>query len=462
MKNKLKLMILIFALISNSIMFSSGVFAFADDIVDIYLDNKLLEFKKNKPLNIEGNVFVPGVDIAKVLGCEATYDSKEQILGISNADYKFVFQINNDNMVAHGSKSIYKEYNNIPTPHLINGEIYIPIRPLAFALDYGVKWDNQKKAIILMSTNISYVDLKTFSTFAGTGEEASYPYTNCDGTIDKMKFHFLNTIDISSDGTIYAGDFIGIRKISKGSGETIDTNNLSAGIIHCYGKDVYFASDYESDYIAKRDGNTIKTIFKTNKEKYAIKDFQIDSAGNIYVIYTELEDNSGSNKKTQLGKINTSTNEIEGILKLDEGFCNIAVDNYDNLYISNSTYASIYYCNLKDKVCYKCAGINGERFYVDGANGNETLYKRPTKIKYNNGYLYIVDDGLLRRTAVNKGVALKTETIGGRIDKYSGKNPLDSKIFAKDAVLNSSYDFAVQGDKVYITDRDANVIRIIE
>ncbi len=461
MKERLKAAFVTLTVIFIVVLFSN--IAMAEDTINIYSNNQKIEFNDAKPVKINGEVFVPARIVAKALNCDVIWSSALQNVSISSYTTKLSFEMNNIMAVkaklSGSGTPIVIECPNYP--RVINNEPYVPVRKLAEALDYTVGWDGSKNAVIIMhSESISYAGSKAFSTFAGNGVKQRH-----DSTIDKMQFLSPSSIDIASDGTMYISDDGVIRKIKDGKSETIEFEQsyISSNVARCYGNDIYFLTNAFEDKdnmkyygIVKLSGKSADGVFITEAVASRINDFQIDSKGNIYIIYKNI-----GVGKTYLGKLNISTGNVDYIQEIDDGFGCMAIDNNDNVYLGNSVKGSIYYYNVAENKLTLCAGVDGQTKFVDG-NIGETFFYEPRAMEYSNGYLYIVDYNLVRRMTVNNGAALNTETLAGKLTAETDPQTVVGS--AKEAAIAPSYlmDIAVVGERVYITDPKNAVIRAID
>jgi len=286
MKDKLKAIFVILTIILNFTTFPNVVAA--EETINIYSNNQIVEFKDNKPTRINGDVFVPARVMGKALECNVVWVPELNTLGISNYTTKLSFEMNNS-LVAKSKISGTGEMIGIDCtnyPRVINNEPYVPVRVLAESLGYNVGWDGTKNAVMIIhSESISYMGSKTLSTFAGNGVKQRH-----DSTIDKMQFLSPESIDIAADGTIYVSDGGTIRKISGGKSETVEfePSYITSSVARCYGNDLYFLTNaFENKEgvkyygIVKLSGKNADGVFLTEAVYSRINDFQIDSNTNL-------------------------------------------------------------------------------------------------------------------------------------------------------------------------------------
>ncbi len=447
MKNKLISIFIVITIIFSSI---TAINVLADEnAVSIYLEDVKFEFGSNKPVSIDGAVYVPIMDFMKDMDIfDVVYDNEKQIIAISGTTTKVSFEINNMTVGSQPSSSGGRDYSDWSFtdpnyPRLINNVPYVSIKALAKAIGWGVRWDNTKKAVVIMNSRTSYVDGKVFKTFMGKLTD--------EANSDDIVFDRLVGISSSEDGTIYAGKYKGLIKISNGKTEIFPLE-FSPSNMRCKNGNIYFKNVGENK-VYKFDGKNMTLIIDGGvygyQSFYDFYDYDIDSKGNVY---TTCKDDSG----IYLCKIDTFIGNMTQIQKLGENekLFHITVDNYDNLYISssegnvygNSGESVIYYYNFTDKTFKVCAGLKGQKKWRDSNSVEDICFYNPGSMRYSNGYLYVDDRGRLRRVTVDKGIATKAETIvGGEGNNFSPDIAASAKAFN----WNTVYEFTVVGDKIY-------------
>lgn len=94
----------------------------------------------------EGQLFVSGEQVAKLLNVKSTFFPKSQILVISNKQTELI--------VRAGSNAAYENKNKTPMPiqaQYIEKSLYLPISVITNALGYRVTWDETQQSLILES-----------------------------------------------------------------------------------------------------------------------------------------------------------------------------------------------------------------------------------------------------------------------------------------------------------------------
>lgn len=432
----------------------------ADNEINILVNNQPVQ-SEVKPVVVENTVFVPIRPVAEAMGCEVIWVASMQSVNIRNKTTIIGMQVGNDKIsrqkrTSEGATTVLTCEK---APRVINGSAYIPLRSMAEALGAQVAWDQTGKTVIIVyDTTVKYAGNKTISTFAGNGIKQRY-----DGTIDKMQFMSPESIDIANDGSIYISDSGAIRKISNGKSETVEfePSYITSAIVRCFGNDVYFTTNAFEDTdgvqyygIVKLSNGVAEGIFITEAVYSRVSDFQIDSKGNIYMIFANM--GTGT---TYLGKLDISSGNVNYIKSIDDGFSCLAIDDEDNIYIGNAVKGSIYYYNVAEDKLKLCAGVDENTRFVDGPN---PMFFEPRAMEYSDGYLYVVDYNLIRQISVNNGVAITCETIAGKVSADTDPKITNGK--ASESALTPSYlmDILVNNNKVYFTDPKNAMIRLVE
>ena len=407
-----------------------NIYTYADDEITVLVNNTPV-VSEQKPVMLNGNVYVPLRPVAEAMGCEVTWIQAAKTANIKNLTTIVSFQVDNTKITklerSDENKSSIQEIN--AAPKNINGSVYLPLRAMAESFGAKVGWDQSTKtAMIMLSESISYAGNKMLSTFCGNGIKQRY-----DGDLDKMQLLSPESIDIAADGTIYISDGGVIRKISNSKSETVEfePSYITSSVARCYGNDVYFLTNaFENEEgvkyygIVKLSGSSADGVFLTEALDSRINDFQIDSKGNIYLIF-----NNVGVGKTYLGRLNIQTQNVDYLKEIDDGFGCMAIDDSDNIYLGNTIKGSIYYYNVPEGTLKLCSGVDEQTKFVDGSN-EETFFYEPKAMEYSDGYLYIVDYNLVRRLAVNGGVALNSETLAGKLTAETDPQTVNGHISA--------------------------------
>ena len=91
----------------------------------------------------DGEVFVPGKTLAKLLGEKATFYKISKILTIQSGENQLIFR--------SGTNVVYE--NNVKTPlpanaFYLNEDVYVPISVLTNGLGYAVKWQENEQTLL--------------------------------------------------------------------------------------------------------------------------------------------------------------------------------------------------------------------------------------------------------------------------------------------------------------------------
>ena len=430
--------------------------------ITVMINNREM-ISEQKPIMQDGRTLVPLRAICEAMDCTVMWFASENAVNISSITHVVTMQI--DSPWINKKERVSGEVTNIEmdtTPILYNDTTYIPLRALAEALDATVGWDEVTQTVmIIYDTDLRYTSDRTISVFAGTGEKIRHDSSN----LLQSSFVSPESIDIADDGTIYVGDSGCIRVIKPdGSCSTIELSPdyLTVSILRCYGNDIYaLTNEFQDEYGIKYYGlvrlneNTAEGLFITEAAYSKIPDFCIDDSGTMYVI----QDNVGTGQK-YVGSMDIYTGEVTYIAEVDAGITAICADNRGGLYLGNSVKGSIYRMDIASGEIKLFAGVDDNIKFVDGPN---PMFVEPRAIKFDNGYLYILDYNILRRIQVNSAnMAINAETVAGKLTADANPDTVNGK--ASDAEIAPSYlmDFVVNGNEILLTDPKHAVIRCIK
>lgn len=97
----------------------------------------------------DGELFVPGKAVAKVLGGKATIYVISQILEVTNNNTELILKAN--------TNVAYENNSHLPLPAVsfsMNGDVYVPISVITNALGYSVKWQQKNNQFICSAASI--------------------------------------------------------------------------------------------------------------------------------------------------------------------------------------------------------------------------------------------------------------------------------------------------------------------
>ena len=228
-----------------------------------------------------------------------------------------------------------------------------------------------------------------------------------DGGFGTMEFVSPESVAISEGGAMYFSDAGVLRRLYQGFSETININPpfLRPAIVRTYGNDVYILTSPWQDGddffygIIRLRGNEAEGFFLGSAIGTQVRDFYVHD-GKIYF----LEQSSGV---THLRTINVEdADDVNTIVQLPETVSSIAIGG--EVFFADDALGVI--LAYRDGELAHIAGAAGDRGFVDGA---EPRFYRPTRIRYQDGALYVWDFNVLRRVQLENGAAYETTTIAG-------------------------------------------------
>ena len=116
-----------------------------------FTDSQQVVFKvtsTNKEVNLfampkDGEIFVPGMTVAKLLGATVTYYKTSEILIIQNLHHELVYRA--------GKNVVYDNYVKTPLPahaFYLNDELYLPISAVTNGLGFIAEWQEENQLFL--------------------------------------------------------------------------------------------------------------------------------------------------------------------------------------------------------------------------------------------------------------------------------------------------------------------------
>lgn len=435
---------------------------YAQENINVIINNKPL-VAADAPVIVEGRTLVPLRAIGEAMGCEVTWVAGTQTANLKNETTIVSMQINNSWISKKkriGDGAVTNKQIDVP-PMLINDRTYIPARAFAEALDAVVAWDGTSQTVIIVyDTDLKYSSDKITDIYAGTGGRSRH-----DGD-ELLHTSFVSPegIDIADDATIYISDSGVLRKISGTKTETIEIqpSYITVNQLKCFKNDVYivtneFADSSGAKYygMAKISDGGAQALFTADAVYSKITDFDIADNGKIYAV----QHNTGVGA-VYVGEIDINDGSFKTICETDGGVTCIAADNNGSLYVGNSVRGSIYKIDIATGECKLFAGVDDNVKFVDGPN---PMFFEPRRLRYSDGYLYVLDYNILRRIKTdNDGIMVYSETVAGKITANTNPDTIDGK--ASETELAPSYlmDFVIKDNEILLTDPKKAVIRVIK
>lgn len=445
------------------IMLSLQLSVNAGDNVTVTINNKPL-VSDLEPIIVDGRTLVPLRPICEAMECEVVWLADSKTANIKNETHIVAMQIGNTwvskkERIGDGDITQFK---TDVAPMIYNDSTYIPARALAEALDAVVGWDEVSRTVMIMyDTELKYNNSMQIRKYAGTGERIRH-----DGTsLGTTSFVSPESIDISSSGKIYVADSGCIRVLNGDSVQTIELepSYLTVDMLRCYNDEVYaltneFKDENDIKYygLVRITDNSAEGLFITEAAYSKIYDFTFDNDGTMYVIQNNV--GVGTN---YLGKMDKQTGKVTYLTEIDNGITCLCTDGKGHIFLGNSVLGSIYRYDISSNKISLFAGVDDNIKFVDGPNA---MFVEPRRMRYSNGYIYVLDYNILRRISVNdSAMAISTESIAGKISLEMDAATADGP--ASDAKIAPSYlmDFVVDSNgRILLTDPKNAVVRVVD
>lgn len=139
-----RLLCLLFVLILSQPAFAAEISAVArEEEIPVYLEGEKIEFDI-PPVISGGRILAPVRGISEAMGAEILWDDETKTAQILSADRQVSFCIGEKTMVING-----EETGIDVAAEIIGGRTFVPMRALADALEFDVKWDEEIKSAFL-------------------------------------------------------------------------------------------------------------------------------------------------------------------------------------------------------------------------------------------------------------------------------------------------------------------------
>jgi len=294
--------------------------------------------------------------------------------------------------------------------------------------------------------------------FGGTGE-----CMHTDGKLyGEAEFVLPGSIDIAGDGTIYIADSRVLRRVRNNMVESIEIDPfyMTPDIVRCYADDLYILTNewqendgsYRYGIIRLGEGNKAEAVYMPDAIHADVLDFCFSPVddGLLYFIERNADFGDYSLKTINL----KNTDDIQELCILPKGTQSLAIGEEGAVYLANIDTGAIQrYSGGELKYI---AGSEGERAFVDGI---APLFYMPQKIRYADNALYVWDFNVLRRIALENGLADDCITVAGEASPEF-EFEMEKEYDAENVVLpNGRFcDFAVADGYILLTDPKHGVI----
>jgi hypothetical protein len=277
-----------------------------------------------------------------------------------------------------------------------------------------------------------------------------------DGPLETAEFISPESIAKADDGSIYLADSGFLRRIHYNSVETIlfEPFFITPDMVRCMGSDVYIVSNSWQDGdnffygIIKLSDDAAEGLYLTDAVYTAILDFAVSEDGNLYFIERNMAADAVYLKVLDVN----NPDDIHTLTELPKGTCAMALGG-SRIYLANDEKGVI--SVFENGNLYDVAGAFGNQGMIDGT---APLFFMPSRIKYDDGYLYVWDYNVLRRITLVDGVALDTITLAGVASPVFSDDINNAQ--AEDIIWPNSrlMDFMVTNDGIILTDPKRGVI----
>lgn len=256
----------------------------------------------------------------------------------------------------------------------------------------------------------------------------------------------------AENGKFIETSFSGITDIVAGI-------NSEILILDCNNSIYVAKEDHIFNYIEKQETMDFLDVLEDNldnedeKESTFFEPYSMDLRNNILYVADRNNSKIYCIEDGQILNLEVKNEEFSFISGL-------AVDDRNNIYISDAENNQIYLINEKGE-CSVWAG-NGSKAFKDG-NKDESAFDSPTGLKYKNGILYVADTGnhAIRMVKDGQVVTISGGNNSKDNDGIKSGEFLDSS--TKEALFSSPMKIEVTEDGViYVSDTGNSLIRKIQ
>lgn len=151
---------------------------------------------------------------------------------------------------------------------------------------------------------------------------------------------------------------------------------------------------------------------------------------------------------------------ITYLTELDNGITCLCTDSQGHIFLGNSTKGSIYRYDIAANQLKLFAGVDDNIKFVDGPNA---MFVEPRRLRYSDGYVYVLDYNILRRISVNSAaMAITTESVAGKLSVDMNPDTADGKASEAQIAPNYLMDFIADNGRVIMTDPKNAVLRVVQ
>lgn len=276
--------------------------------------------------------------------------------------------------------------------------------------------------VVRTPSALAYVDT-TVSVYAGTGERAFR-----DGAYESCAFVSPACMSVWKNA-LFVTDTDRIRRLENGTvtTEQFPSSRYNARVIRNLDSDLYVLAEnrqmesgkYYNFFIRIRNGESeiVSEKFEVGAFSASVSDFAFSKGGALWFIrlYDVPGGASATLEKLAYDRDADRYGPPEWFMDLpyeadDMKDSRMAFDADDNLYITVPGKGVILRQGRDERECAVFAGVEGQNVFNDQG---QFTFSYPTAILPENGGLYALDNGTVRRIRIEGGKAVSCETLAG-------------------------------------------------
>lgn len=305
---------------------------------------------------------------------------------------------------------------------LFRRRIYWGIGVLALLLA-GIGVANYfSRQVVSEPQSLAYANT-TVSVYAGTGERAFL-----DGPFEESAFVSPARMSVHQD-SVYVTDSDRIRRLENGkvTTEAFPSSRFNALAVRNLESDLYVLAEnrqmesggYYNFFVRIRNGESevVSEPFELGVFSASVSDFAFSNGGVLYFIrlYNVPGKSTATLEKLSHDRDADRYGPPEWVMDFsyeasDMQDARMTFDADDNLYISVPAQGVILRMGHEEQEARVFAGIPGEQAFNDQGR---CTFSYPTALLTENGLLYVLDNGVVRRIVVDGDKAVSCDTLAG-------------------------------------------------
>ena len=321
------------------------------------------------------------------------------------------------------------------------------------------------REILTLPGGLDYAETEV-GIYAGSGERVFR-----DGSARECAFVSPGYLS-AGGGAVYLTDSYKLRRVEGGQVSTVDfpSTRYQPLAVRALNADIYVlaeardaqSGEYYDVFLRVRNGEAAPMTdpLETNAFGGAVADFAISPGGVLWAVRL-VQAPGGATATLDRLAYDRDTDRLQGpewamdlpFEAMDMQGAGMAFDEDDNLYISVPGQAVVLRLAQGEQEFRVFAGTAGETGFSDSGTG---LLTRPTSLAAAGGYLYILDEGTVRRVTVRNGRAGKCETLAGVPADEAGSAV--EKDFSGETVPGSQVAFPVHSSSTLTVDAEGRLL----